>query len=189
MREKFTPRQYRSRKDLGPPSPTNRFRTKPQSPYNRRRKLHENIPTPLPQRLRLRTYRGVDGKICPSLDIRNHPGRWRSCATVPLSWATFHVVLIDNVTNSSVYEKYSFPQLTEIADHLLVFRLAWLPSLGDLFPNLRVIRGNQLFLNFAIVVYRMPHLQEVCCCVVVVLVVVLCSHAVVQRRVLDASSR
>ncbi|KAH0817218.1 hypothetical protein GEV33_005573 [Tenebrio molitor] len=42
----------RSRKDLGPPSPTNRFRTKPQSLYNRRRKLHENIPTPLPQRLR-----------------------------------------------------------------------------------------------------------------------------------------
>jgi hypothetical protein len=37
----------RSRKDLGPPSPTNRFRTKPQSLYNRRRKLHENIPTPL----------------------------------------------------------------------------------------------------------------------------------------------
>ncbi|KAH0813318.1 hypothetical protein GEV33_009473 [Tenebrio molitor] len=42
----------RSRKDLGPPSPTNRFRTKPRSPYNRRRKLHENISTPLPQRLR-----------------------------------------------------------------------------------------------------------------------------------------
>ncbi|KAH0814427.1 hypothetical protein GEV33_008364 [Tenebrio molitor] len=57
----------RSRKDLGPPSPTNRFRTKPQSLYNRRRKLHENIPTPLPQRLSPKSYQYED-KECPSVE-------------------------------------------------------------------------------------------------------------------------
>jgi hypothetical protein len=54
--------------------------------------------------------------------------------------------------------------------------VAWLPSLGDLFPNLRIIRGNQLFLNFALVVYRMPHLQEVCCLLLLLFVAVTRSY-------------
>jgi hypothetical protein len=103
----------------------------------------------------------VDGKICPSLDIRNYPRSLEKLRDCTVIMGHLRVVLIDNVTNSSVYENYSFPKLTEIADYLMVFRVAWLPSLGDLFPNLRIIRGNQLFLNFALVVYRMPHLQEI----------------------------
>ena len=38
----------------------------------------------------------------------------------------------------------SFPMLREITDFLVVFKAKRLKSLGGVFPNLSVIRGNQL---------------------------------------------
>lgn len=40
-------------------------------------------------------------------------------------------------------------------------RVQGLRSIGSLFPNLTVIRGHQLFVNYALVVYEMMHLQEI----------------------------
>lgn len=39
--------------------------------------------------------------------------------------------------------------------------MAGLESLGDLFPNLTVIRGWKLFYNYALVIFEMTHLKDI----------------------------
>jgi insulin receptor len=68
------------------------------------------------------------------------------------------VVLIDRA-NETDYDWFSFPELHEITDYLLVYRVTGLTSLGALFPNLTVIRGNSLFVDYALVVYEMFQLK------------------------------
>lgn len=41
------------------------------------------------------------------------------------------------------------------------FRVSGLRSIGHLFPNLTVIRGSKLFINYALVVFEMQNLQEI----------------------------
>ncbi|KAK9511750.1 hypothetical protein O3M35_000353 [Rhynocoris fuscipes] len=55
----------------------------------------------------------------------------------------------------------TFPELREITSFLLVNRVAGLRSLGRLFPNLSIIRGENLFLNYALVIAHMPNLMEI----------------------------
>lgn len=40
-------------------------------------------------------------------------------------------------------------------------RVNGLRSVGHLFPNLTVIRGDSLFINYALVAFEMMHLQEI----------------------------
>jgi hypothetical protein len=68
------------------------------------------------------------------------------------------IVLIDHATESS-FTNLSFPELREITHYLLLYRVNGLRSIGKLFPNLAVIRGETLFLNYALVVFEMMHLQ------------------------------
>jgi hypothetical protein len=68
------------------------------------------------------------------------------------------ILLIDHATESS-FSNLTFPELREITHYLLLYRVSGLRSLGKLFPNLTVIRGETLFLNYALVVFEMIHLQ------------------------------
>jgi insulin receptor len=58
------------------------------------------------------------------------------------------------------YQKYSFPNLIEITEFLLLFRVIDLRSLNHLFPNLAIIRGDRLFSDYALVAFEMPDLVE-----------------------------
>jgi hypothetical protein len=92
------------------------------------------------------------------MDIRNRVQalqRLRGCRVVE---GFVRVVLIDRA-NQTDYNGFSFPELHEITDYLLVYRVAGLTSLGKLFPNLTVIRGNSLFVDYGLVVYEMFQLQ------------------------------
>jgi hypothetical protein len=92
------------------------------------------------------------------MDIRNRVQalqRLRGCRVVE---GFVRVVLIDRA-NQTDYNGFSFPELHEITDYLLVYRVAGLTSLGQLFPNLTVIRGNSLFVDYGLVVYEMFQLQ------------------------------
>lgn len=71
-----------------------------------------------------------------------------------------HILLFDNF-NETHFEKLSFPELTEITDYLLLYRVNGLRTLGQLFPNLAVIRGQSLFFTYALVIYEMASLQEI----------------------------
>jgi len=50
-----------------------------------------------------------------------------------------------------------------LVSHLFarVFRVSGLRTVGRLFPNLTVIRGHSLFINYALVAFEMMHLQEI----------------------------
>lgn len=58
-------------------------------------------------------------------------------------------------------EKLSFPKLVEITDYLLLFRVQNLKSLRNLFPNLAVIRGQNLMYTYSLVAFEMPHLEDI----------------------------
>lgn len=45
--------------------------------------------------------------------------------------------------------------------NLVTYRVTGLKSVGRLFPNLTVIRGQSLFINYALVAFEMMHLQEI----------------------------
>ncbi|XP_052889500.1 insulin-like receptor [Anopheles moucheti] len=99
------------------------------------------------------------GKVCSSVDVRNSPQhleRLRDCRVVE---GFVQIMLIDKYTNDS-YDNYTFPMLTEITGYLLLFRVNGLQTLGQLFPNLTVIRGTDLANNYALVVYELMQINE-----------------------------
>lgn len=59
------------------------------------------------------------------------------------------------------FENLTFPNLIEIRDYLLVYRVQGLLNIGKLFPNLSIIRGTNLFYNYALVIYDMASLREI----------------------------
>lgn len=64
-------------------------------------------------------------------------------------------------TKPEDFRGLSFPKLTVVTDYLLLFRVYGLENLSDLFPNLTVIRGNNLFFNYALVLFEMLQLREI----------------------------
>ncbi|KAG7251262.1 hypothetical protein CRUP_024066 [Coryphaenoides rupestris] len=64
-------------------------------------------------------------------------------------------------TKPEDFRGLSFPRLHVVTDYLLLFRVYGMESLSDLFPNLTVIRGNNLFFNYALVLFEMLQLREI----------------------------
>lgn len=104
--------------------------------------------------------------ICGSVDARNNvtelQRKLRGCRVIE---GFLHVVLMDN-TNTSSFQNVSFPELREITSYLLVHRVKGLQSLGALFPNLAVIRGQVLwvdhgYIRYSLMVYQLEDLKEV----------------------------
>ncbi|XP_039293585.1 insulin receptor [Nilaparvata lugens] len=109
----------------------------------------------------LTCYETVSGRICPNTDVRNNISIMRTklenCTVIE---GSLHVVLIEKASENK-FENVSFPLLREVTGFVLFYRVNYLRSIGQLFPNLSVIRGNHLFMNFALVIYEMRDLQEV----------------------------
>lgn len=59
------------------------------------------------------------------------------------------------------YENVSFPNLIEITGYLMLYRLNGFKSLNQLFPNLAVIRGRDLFKDYALIIYEMLDLADI----------------------------
>uniref|UniRef100_A0A1I7Z7X8 receptor protein-tyrosine kinase n=1 Tax=Steinernema glaseri TaxID=37863 RepID=A0A1I7Z7X8_9BILA len=57
--------------------------------------------------------------------------------------------------------RYVFPYLREVTGYLLIYNYVGLTSLKDTFPALRVIGGENLVMNYAVVIYRNPDLEDV----------------------------
>ena len=60
-----------------------------------------------------------------------------------------------------VMSQLRFPKLTEITGYLLVSLVYGERSLKEIFPNLAVIRGKELFLDYSLVIYENDGLQEI----------------------------
>ncbi|KAF6738152.1 Insulin-like growth factor 1 receptor [Oryzias melastigma] len=104
------------------------------------------------------------GEVCElSIDIRNDISEFKVLENCTVVEGYLHILLISkkNTNNLEALRSLSFPKLTVITDHLLLFRVAGLESLSTLFPNLSVIRGRNLFFNYALVIYEMTSLKDI----------------------------
>ncbi|XP_045102910.1 insulin receptor-like isoform X2 [Portunus trituberculatus] len=66
---------------------------------------------------------------------------------------SIEIVLIKDVSEDD-WKPWRFPHLLEITDFLLVYQVESLKSLGQLFPNLTVIRGMKLLYHYSLVIYN-----------------------------------
>uniref|UniRef100_A0A1A8QE15 Tyrosine-protein kinase receptor n=2 Tax=Nothobranchius TaxID=28779 RepID=A0A1A8QE15_9TELE len=100
------------------------------------------------------------GEICPSKDIRNNVTNLRTLENCTVIEGHLKILLMFR-TKPEDFRGVSFPKLRVVTDYLLLFRVYGLESLSSLFPNLTVIRGNNLFFNYALVVFEMLQLREI----------------------------
>lgn len=103
--------------------------------------------------------------VCgPSIDIRNDISEFKRLENCTVVEGYLQILLINDKTkniNQEDFRSLSFPKLTVITDYLLLFRVSGLDSLSMLFPNLSVIRGRNLFYNYALVIYEMTSLKDI----------------------------
>ncbi|XP_071765280.1 insulin receptor a [Centroberyx gerrardi] len=102
----------------------------------------------------------ASGEICSSKDIRNNVTNLQTLENCTVIEGHLKILLMFK-TKPEDYRGLSFPKLTVVTDYLLLFRVYGMESLSDLFPNLTVIRGNNLFFNYALVVFEMLQLREI----------------------------
>ncbi|XP_051977511.1 insulin receptor-like [Xyrauchen texanus] len=98
--------------------------------------------------------------FCPSTDIRNNATNLHVLENCTIIEGHLKVLLMFK-TSPEDFRGLSFPKLVIITDYLLLFRVYGLESLSDLFPSLTVIRGNNLFFNYALVMFEMLQLKEI----------------------------
>lgn len=58
-------------------------------------------------------------------------------------------------------ENITFPDLVEITGYLMLYRIGGFTSLNQLFPNLAVIRGKDVFKDYSLIIYEMIDLVDV----------------------------
>ncbi|KAL4658886.1 insulin receptor-like [Arapaima gigas] len=100
------------------------------------------------------------GEICQSKDIRNNVTNLQMLRNCTVIEGHLKILLMFK-TKPEDFRGVSFPQLTVITDYLLLFRVYGLESLRNLFPNLAVIRGNNLFFNYGLVLFEMLQLKDI----------------------------
>uniref|UniRef100_A0A8C1V2E8 Insulin-like growth factor 1 receptor n=1 Tax=Cyprinus carpio TaxID=7962 RepID=A0A8C1V2E8_CYPCA len=102
--------------------------------------------------------------ICgPGIDIGNDISNFKRLENCTVVEGYLQILLIGskNNNNQEVFRTLSFPKLTMITDYLLLFRVSGLDSLSTLFPNLAVIRGRNLFYNYALVIFELTSLKDI----------------------------
>ncbi|EFX63421.1 putative insulin receptor [Daphnia pulex] len=95
------------------------------------------------------------------IEVRNGPQQFSELEGCRVVEGFLHIVLMENLDFASDLNNRSFPALREITGYLLFYRVFGLRSIGQLFPNLAVIRGQQLLFDFSFVVYELMQLQEI----------------------------
>uniref|UniRef100_A0A8B9L8H0 Tyrosine-protein kinase receptor n=1 Tax=Astyanax mexicanus TaxID=7994 RepID=A0A8B9L8H0_ASTMX len=99
----------------------------------------------------------------PHIDIRNDISEFKKLENCTVVEGYLQILLIGD-KNHNPYQEFrtlSFPKLRMVTDYLLLFRVAGLDSLSMLFPNLTVIRGRNLFYNYALVIFEMTSLKDI----------------------------
>lgn len=98
--------------------------------------------------------------VCGSVDARFDLEKIHTLAGCRVVEGSVTILLMDELTEKEV-ENITFPHLVEITGYLMLYRINGFTSLNQLFPNLAVIRGKDLFKNYALIIYEMLNLMEV----------------------------
>ncbi|KAG5894809.1 hypothetical protein JTB14_008299 [Gonioctena quinquepunctata] len=102
----------------------------------------------------------IQGKICQSMELRNSVVNFSQLKECTEIVGYLKILLVENVFESD-FDEYVFPELRSISGYLMVFAVNHLTSVAKLFPNLRIIRGMELFTDYALVLHQLPDLKEV----------------------------
>ncbi|XP_056638936.1 insulin receptor-like isoform X1 [Diorhabda sublineata] len=98
--------------------------------------------------------------ICGSLSLRNSVtqlAKLENCSEIAGNLEIF--IMLENT--ESDFENVVFPKLRTISGYLIFYNIPYLTSIGQLFPNLYQIRGVNLFKDFSLIIFEMPHLQQI----------------------------
>eukprot|EP00079_Xenopus_tropicalis_P012260 XP_002939040.2 PREDICTED: insulin receptor-related protein isoform X2 [Xenopus tropicalis] len=98
--------------------------------------------------------------FCGSMDIRNDVSQFRKLENCTVIQGNLQILLMFS-TKPEDFRGLRFERLTMITEYLLLFRVYGLESLRDLFPNLSIIRGTDLFFHYSLVIFEMPHLRDI----------------------------
>lgn len=101
----------------------------------------------------------VGYKECLSMDLRNHCDEFNGLENCTVVTGFLSLALMSN--ESCNYDNYRFPKLREITDFLVIYNIVNLKTFKTIFPNLTVIRGRRVFLNYAFGIFRMPNMTAV----------------------------
>ncbi|XP_066141360.1 insulin receptor-like isoform X2 [Euwallacea fornicatus] len=105
-----------------------------------------------------------DAETCTrDIDVRNFVRNLevlRNCTEII---GNLSIVLLQNTKSVHDYDDYVFPELHRISGYVILYRVKHLTSLGQLFPNLRMIRGVDLLAqeNVVLSVYDLPSMREI----------------------------
>ncbi|XP_056401019.1 insulin receptor-related protein [Hyla sarda] len=103
---------------------------------------------------------GETTDFCGSMDIRSDVSQLRKLENCTIIQGNLQILLMFS-TKPEDFRGLSFPRLTMITEYLLLFRVYGLENLQELFPNLSVIRGTDLFFHYSLVIFEMPHLRDI----------------------------
>lgn len=98
--------------------------------------------------------------VCGTIDIRfDKPNleKLRGCRVVE---GSVSILLMDELKFED-FQNYSFPELIEITGYLMIYRISGIKNLYDLFPNLAVIRGRDIFKDYSLIIYEIEDLEEI----------------------------
>ncbi|XP_063395481.1 insulin receptor-like [Cydia fagiglandana] len=90
-------------------------------------------------------------EVCQSMDIRNNPESMQKLKGCRIIEGQLSIVLMEHV--SPKYYNMTFPELYEVTGYILIYRMQHVGNLGDLFPNLSVVRGLQLYKDYSVVIF------------------------------------
>ena len=94
------------------------------------------------------------------MDLRNGPESLHELSGCRVVEGFVQIVLIGQTDGkANDFSNYTYPLLREITGYLVFYRVHGLRSIGQLFPNLTVIRGQLLFFDFSLVVFELMQLQ------------------------------
>ncbi|XP_016960369.1 insulin-like receptor [Drosophila biarmipes] len=95
-------------------------------------------------------------KPCKSIDIRNTASDFNQLENCTI----IEGFLLINLINDAGPLNRSFPDLVEVTDFIVVYRVTGLHSLSQVFPNLNVIRGLSLLDGYALIVFSNADLLD-----------------------------
>ncbi|KAG5667137.1 hypothetical protein PVAND_015134 [Polypedilum vanderplanki] len=98
--------------------------------------------------------------ICKSIDVRFYFVKIHSLTGCRVVEGSITILMMDEITPKDV-ANITFPELVEVTGFIMLYRVGGFTSLNQLFPNLSVIRGRDLFKDYSLVIYEMIHLEEI----------------------------
>ncbi|KAM7354668.1 insulin-like peptide receptor isoform 1-T6 [Cochliomyia hominivorax] len=98
---------------------------------------------------------------CGSLDLRNNCNNFYKLKNCTVITGFLIIAQIPHRNAKCDFSQYQFANLREITDFLIINEVRNMSSIKNMFPNLAVIRGQQLLVNYALIVTSVQDLEKI----------------------------